>query len=676
MKKRGISLSYDYPLQRSKIAYRTDINGLRAWAVMAVVLFHFQVPGFTGGFVGVDVFFVISGFLMTTIISRAMEQSRFRLWDFYLDRAKRIFPALIVVVVVLLFWGWFFLLPEEYRHLGKHSRDSLLFSSNLRYLSESGYFDSSSLEKWLLHTWSLSVEWQFYLAYPLILIIFYKFLHKKRILKPSLILLVLSLSSFTWCQFLTWKAPDEAFFLLSSRAWELLIGGLIYLTCTHRISSNTKLLCYYTGLVLIIVSTTFINKSTPWPGFFALLPVTGTALILLSENSQSTFTQHSVAQWLGTRSYSIYLWHWPAVVMLVYFDLFHGSKWKLLAITCSIAIGHFSYTLIEKTSQNWLKTQNKTKGAVVLISCIAVTAACSQLIRKNDFTFRLPSEVSQLEAEGLNRNPRDKECTTPNSECIFGGKKIKAIVIGDSHAIALVTSIREALPSTEDGVLLKAAHGCLIVFEANNKSKRFDANCSALKNILNKRLHDLHPGIPIILINRLSYYAIGSLPHEIHDQPGNPRVYFSHKTNSPTDNFLEEFSTHYVDSICLMTKSHPVYLLNPIPEMEVSVPQKMAKGILTGKTTEVSLSLDNYHKRQAFSLAVQDQAALTCGAKILDPTPYLCSKQTCYGSINGKPLYYDDDHLSETGNKLLTPLFKTVFKQEESLTGRSNPLDP
>ncbi len=149
--------------------FRSDINGLRAWAVTAVVLFHFHIPGFTGGFAGVDIFFVISGYLMASIVIRGIAEKRFDLIGFYLARARRIMPALIALVVTLLLIGALILAPSDYQQLGRHAKESLLFTSNLRFLAEAGYFDTASHEKWLLHTWSLSVEWQFYLLYPLIL---------------------------------------------------------------------------------------------------------------------------------------------------------------------------------------------------------------------------------------------------------------------------------------------------------------------------------------------------------------------------------------------------------------------------------------------------------------------------------------------------------------------------
>ena len=206
--------------------FRNDINGLRAFAVIAVVLYHFGIPGFSGGFIGVDVFFVISGYLMTRMILVAIESDSFSLSSFYLARAKRIIPALLVVCGTLLFAGWFMPLTEfEYRQLSKHVRDSLFFISNHTYSREAGYFDSASHEKWLLHTWSLSLEWQFYLFLPWIILLLNKF-HQKVNARRALI--ILTATSFLAGIYETHTHPEIAFYILPFRAWELLAGGLLY----------------------------------------------------------------------------------------------------------------------------------------------------------------------------------------------------------------------------------------------------------------------------------------------------------------------------------------------------------------------------------------------------------------------------------------------------------------
>lgn len=245
--------------------FRSDINGLRAWAVVAVILYHFGVPGFSGGFVGVDVFFVISGFLMTGIVVKGLEQGNFSLIGFYMARARRIVPALVALCAVLLGVGWFVLMPPDYKMLGSHTIYSLTFLSNIEFWLEAGYFDVASHEKWLLHTWSLSVEWQFYLALPVVLWVVWH-------LKPGRVAqtwavsigLVLSLAASV----LTTDAhPTTAFFLLHTRAWEMLGGGLVFLLA--RVPKFSVAHCRWLeaiGLLLILVSVAVFDKGSAWPG--------------------------------------------------------------------------------------------------------------------------------------------------------------------------------------------------------------------------------------------------------------------------------------------------------------------------------------------------------------------------------------------------------------------------
>ena len=199
--------------------FRYDINGLRAIAVIAVVLFHFNPAWIKGGFAGVDVFFVISGFLMTGIIFKGLENDSFNLFKFYVDRANRIVPALVVLCLVLLVFGWFYLAPFDYKALSKHVTSSSWFISNVVFWREAGYFDAAAHEKWLLHTWSLSVEWQFYIIYPIALVVFKQLLSLKNL--KRLIILGVGIG-FLFNVVATIKWPDAAYFLLPTRAWEMM----------------------------------------------------------------------------------------------------------------------------------------------------------------------------------------------------------------------------------------------------------------------------------------------------------------------------------------------------------------------------------------------------------------------------------------------------------------------
>lgn len=295
----------------SKTKFREDINGLRAIAVISVIIFHFSPGKLTGGFAGVDVFFVISGYLMTSIIFRGIENQSFSFWRFIFNRAKRIIPALLVVVIILLFIGYATLSPESYKLLAKHARDSLLFISNITYKNESGYFDVESNTKFLLHTWSLSVEWQFYIVYPIILVILSKFIPIHRLKYCIIVLLILSLALSIYT---TKMQPTSAYFMFYTRAWEMLFGGLAFIYPLNKINDKNRFALELIGLALICLSLVMISENTPWPGYMALLPVIGTYICILATNTNTLLSGYIINK-IGLWSYSLYLVHWPILIL-------------------------------------------------------------------------------------------------------------------------------------------------------------------------------------------------------------------------------------------------------------------------------------------------------------------------------------------------------------------------
>lgn len=323
-----------------KNSFRKDINGLRALAVVSVLIFHFDQDLLPGGFIGVDVFFVISGFLMTSIIFNGFDRNDFSLIYFYLNRARRIIPGLIFIILVSLFLGWFLFEPLTYQLMGRHAKDSLLFISNFTYLNESGYFDLDSYSKFFLHTWSLSVEWQFYLIYPIILIFLKKITSTNNIKK---ILVVMSLILFFMCIYVSYKKPSFAYFMFYARSWEMIIGGVAFLYPINKIERHAPK-SELIGLILIIFSLFIINKNTIWPGYMALLPVMATYLCIISKNNNSILSVKLI-QKIGTWSYSIYLIHWPLIVVSRKLDI--GLSITIYLIIVLIA-SFIMYEMIEK----------------------------------------------------------------------------------------------------------------------------------------------------------------------------------------------------------------------------------------------------------------------------------------------------------------------------------------
>lgn len=353
--------------------FRSDINGLRAIAVIAVVLYHFRVPGFGGGFAGVDVFFVISGFLMTGILA-GRNGNEASLVRFYLARVRRIVPALAVLCFAMLGYGWFSLSPFDYREMARHVGASILFVSNHTYLNEAGYFDVAARDKWLLHTWSLSVEWQFYLLYPLFLILCRR-LASVHTRLPAIALgvaLVVSLALAVW---LAHARPATGFFILPSRAWEMLAGGVVFLygsSLRSRFSTLGSPIISRCGQVILLLSLLLLDATTSWPGYWALLPVIGTLLVIVADNGERGLGAVRSLQVIGLWSYSIYLWHWPIVVALDQAGMNGSALLQVAGIGFSVLAGAASYHWIEQPCRRLLAGRRPTGVAILAIAMVAV----------------------------------------------------------------------------------------------------------------------------------------------------------------------------------------------------------------------------------------------------------------------------------------------------------------
>lgn len=649
--------------------FRHDINALRAIAVVVVLLFHFRVPGFAGGFAGVDVFFVISGYLMTSIIVNGLRTHNFSLWRFYVARARRILPALGALVAVLLFIGWWVLPQSDYRDLASNSLYALVFISNIRFQRDAGYFEAASHDNWLLHTWSLAVEWQFYLLLPVFIMLVWRFRQGQRHLLLIVIIgLLVSLARSVW---LAYNNPDAAFFLLQSRAWQMLAGAAAFLLTqqpgfqswqgNRRLATASVIL----GLMLIAITVVKVDATTTWPGLAALAPVLGTALVLMAAK-QSAWTRLAPVQYLGLSSYSIYLWHWPVFAALIFLGIASHPFAVVSGLVLSVALGTVSLTLIENPVRRVLDPKPGYRTPALILSGFFIVVTSATLIYlQQGVAGRLPPAAERAAAEALNVDDRRDECLVRGSAdfpwCQFGGADIQAVVVGDSHASSLFTVVAEAVQRSESdqynqqaGIYASSFNGCATLLRGSSRDDA--AGCRAFNRFLVERLQSVPGDVPLIIANRNSIYHLGGNIRG-DDDFERPLVFYGQPQSQPDAQLTQQYTQDLIETACHFAEQRTVFLLRPIPEMLVDVPRSMARRLLLNRSGEIRIARTAYQQRHAAVWQAQDEAAGQCGVRILDPTQYLCDSDYCYGTQNGRPLYYDEDHLSEFGNRKLLPLF-------------------
>ncbi|AUC22218.1 hypothetical protein BTO15_08985 [Polaribacter sejongensis] len=439
------------------MSFRYDIGFLRALAVVVVVFFHYQIPFFEGGFVGVDIFFVISGYLMTRIILKKFQTNSFILSEFYKRRLTRILPVLIVMIIGVLISTYFLYFPIDFRQLSLYSLFSSLFLSNYYYLFNSGYFDPSAQSNILLHTWSLSVEWQFYMIYPLFLILIRK-IYLKKYKKFKVIFLTVTILSFfliiIFNNFLPTNYTKISFFSFTHRAWEMMLGGVAFLYSDFfqtNISIVLKKLITYLCFLGLAISIFCFTDNDVWPSALTLLP-TISSFLLIAIHKEYSFYKNRGIQYVGSISYSLYLWHWPIYVISKYFD-YNGWDVIISLLILSVILSVLTYTFIEK----------KTK--FISVNAILVTTFFTLLISGLAYFFPLNNHLFSEDVVALSEYRQHYEATRAKQFhsgtchhmkkinykdclCINFDKK-NVLLLGDSHAAQYSLSLRSKLDSSK-----------------------------------------------------------------------------------------------------------------------------------------------------------------------------------------------------------------------------------
>jgi len=419
-------------------------------------------------------------------------------------------------------------------------------------------------------------------------------------------------------------------------------------------------------MVLIALSLLLIDSQQSWPGALAALPVLGAMMVILGNWQRSRWVCDERVQSIGRWSYSIYLWHWPIVVAMSYLELRNLFPWKVIGIVMAIGIGALSFRYIESNARKALERMGQTAGSIALIGISSLSALLAAALYLADGVPQreMPAPARLADEERLNREHKpinEPECQRVMDgalrACRYGNGPIGVIVLGDSHAIALVTAVAESIAQRHASVLSWAFHACPTVLGVTHSNKSFMACSEFNRNAIDALKKD-YPNVPLIVVNRWAAYINGPSSYE-----GGGRRFISFVAEESDSEFRDHFMDALESTTCELSRTgRRVFLVQPVPEMPFNVPKHMARrAMFSKKGHDVVLPLETYKERNANVFEVLSRAKMRCGVELLDPALVLCTPQGCMGSVNGRPIYYDDNHLSEFGNKLLVPMFRDVL---------------
>ena len=679
--------------------YRPDIDGLRAIAVLAVVGFH-AFPGLIrGGFIGVDVFFVISGFLISSILFSSLETGRFSFFNFYAHRARRIFPALALVMASCLIFGWFALLPTEYLELGREVVAGSAFAANILFWRDAGgYFDVAGELKPLLHLWSLGVEEQFYIVWPVLL----WFVWKKRF-NALTVTLMITVVSLIYALIAVKSNLMAAFYSPASRTWELLLGALLAywnlhqpnwlqqtrlradavlgrIVYTHKPETDGRTLRdakALLGLILIIVGIFIISKERRFPGGWALMPTIGAFLLLAAGPNawaNRKFLSHKILIWVGLISYPLYLWHWP---LLSFARIMEGEtpsrSIRLAAVALSFVLAWLTYRLIERPMRWGKGLTAKAIGLSAVTMLVGATGFAIYYkqgepervawLAQQFPQFEWPETLSLNEAcKALHPDAVGEYCNTTATK-----ENESIILIGDSHANHTYPGLAAALPP-EIGLTQLGEGGCLPL--ADTKSTGIGGTDPCVASI-NKAVEIAsRPHInTVILASRGPLYLTGRgfgdldvhnryIANPKYPNVKDPTQIFEigmrdslsrlQKANKKVIFVLDVPEIGFEPKRCLQGNGgRPLRLNNKLPKSPCAVPRK-------------EFETRNKIYRDLVTSIAKDYPNVT----IFDAAAPFCDDEWCWAMKDGQMLYRDDDHLSVDGSKFLAKeLIKVLSTQ-------------
>ena len=631
----------------SMLKYRSDIDGLRAVAVLGVVIYHAFPWVIPGGFIGVDIFFVVSGYLISGILYKGHLQGNFSpssfFLEFYARRVRRLFPALITMLVITLAYGWLVLLPDEFEQLGKHVAAGTLFIQNIIFWQESGYFDTVANLKPLLHLWSLAVEEQFYIFFPPILLLIWK--RKWPLAAIMGVLLVVSMAGNLW---MSVHASSADFFLTPYRAWEFLGGSLLawwHYDKGHEedVPAYREVLSWV-GLTLLVLGMAFIHTGDSYPGWRAMLPVAGT--LLLMEGGRSAWVNRKVLSnpavvWIGLISYPLYLFHWPA---LSFVHIIKGEKPKPVyladALIIALVLSAITYYFIEKKIRH-----HKSKWTIPLLAgaflCTGITAYLFSV--RVIIPRYIPAEMQRVQKAlkdwdmlaGLNLVADNKTSLVDK----IGGDGPQTLFVGDSNMQQYAPRITKLLKDNRGnsrGAILVTKGGVLPIGIVCRGSKKC---CADLMSKADEIALSDHRIDRVVIASRWTSYFNQNSEWRINGVSlGEPTA---------RKQALAELGRNIRD---LTARGKKVILILNIP----TGPQLDPKGIYprtfmgTQSAEKKLLSKEEFLNKNdnGAIIAEVERVASLNGAEVIDPLDYLCKDGICITEDeNGVPIHFDDGHL-------------------------------
>jgi len=650
--------------------YRPDIDGLRAIAVISVVVFHAFPRALPGGFVGVDIFFVISGFLISRIVFSKNKQSTFSFCDFYGRRIRRIFPALIVVLFACCIFGWFFLLANEYVHLGKHVASGSIFLSNFVSWNEANYFDNTASSKPLLHLWSLSIEEQFYAIWPLLIFI----LAKWRI-GIFWVLIALTGISFYLNVSEIGTNTTATFYSPQTRFWEILTGATLawfavhHPNCWEKINRRFGSWLASIGITLLLCALVFIKTDSDFPGFWAVLPVAGATLIIFA-GQQCWINRHLLANrllvWFGLISFPLYLWHWP---LLTFAHIINSSppgrdvRWMLLAL--SVLLAWLTYRYPERI----LRYGGGHMRTLMLLSILTGIAIFGfTTYSQKGLPDRGYHKQFSSYAESIKRTPRASECfdilhaykKEQNWYCNLGNPKNSTVAFlhGDSHALSLIPALEKYAIERKINILFTGSSGCPSLLGIQSMRGEIEIekyNCRLLNEKVYSHIKN-HEIKKILLVNRWNYYA----PSVSRLEEFNPIA--RNQGQEPINKETSAFDLAWAIENTVRNYRKigvEVFLFADNPQ-QIHDPRDIIRlgGGSEKKYMQLSVSRSEHNENNQWINKVLAQQTITSGrerggGRYVNLDDIICNENQCPLVRSGKFLYSDDDHLSIDGALLL-----------------------